>query len=107
MTLVPCGHRLVVKPFKQKDVDDVLKKHAEFYAKLEVVNSNKVREDQSVDRGVVLAIGPTAWKTDSLGGKPWCKVGDTIVFAKFSGKFVDDVVILNDDDCIAVVGDTN
>lgn len=109
MAIKPCGHRLVVKAYKQEEVDDVVKKHAEFYKTLEVINSNKKREDASVDRGVVLAIGPTAWQNESHGYTPWCKVGDEIVFAKFSGKVVEDpdtqedVFILNDEDVVAVV----
>ena len=101
----PCGHRLVVKPFKQEDVDEVVRSAKKFG--IEIVNSNQAREDASVDKGVVLAIGPTAWK--DFGGEPWCKVGDTILFAKFSPKFVEDpntketVGILNDEDVVAVI----
>lgn len=105
----PCGHRLVVKAFKQEEVDEVLKAAAksEFLKGFEIINSNKKREDASVDKGVVQAIGPTAWK--DFGGDPWCKVGDTILFAKFAGKVVEDpetkedVFILNDEDVVAVV----
>jgi len=101
----PCGHRLVVKPFKQEDVDEVIKNAKKFG--FEIVNSNQKREDASVDKGVVLAIGPTAWK--DFNSEPWCKVGDTILFAKFSPKFVEDPVtketvgILNDEDVVAVI----
>lgn len=105
----PAGHRLVVKPFKQEEVDPVLKKAQEsgFLKNFEIVNSNKAREDASVDKGVVLDIGPTAWK--DFGGEAWCKKGDVILFAKFAGKFTtdpeteEDVVILNDEDVVAVV----
>lgn len=101
----PAGHRLVVKPFKQEEVDEVLKAAKKFG--FEIVNENKKREDASVDKGVVLSIGSTAWQ--DFKSEPWCKVGDTILFAKFSGKFVEDpdtkedVVILNDEDVIAVI----
>lgn len=101
----PCGHRLVVKAYKQEEVDEVVKRA--LAAGFEIVNTNKKREDASVDKGIVLAIGPTAWKDfDSL---PWCKVGDEIIFAKFAGKVVtdpdsnEDVFILNDEDVVAVV----
>ena len=105
----PCGHRLVVKAFKQEEVDEVLKRASEsgFLKDFQIINSNKKREDASVDKGVVLSIGPTAWK--DFGSDPWCKVGDTILFAKFAGKVVEDpetkedVFILNDEDVVAVV----
>ncbi len=99
MTIRPCGHRLTVKPYKQEDVDERLR--TDFARKLTIVNANKEREDQSVDKGVVLEIGPSAWK--DFGGEPWCKVGDIVYFAKFAGKFIDDVVILNDADIVGVV----
>lgn len=108
----PCGHRLVVKPFKQEEVDEVLRKAKEsgFLNDFQIINNNKAREDASVDKGIVLAIGPSAWPNED----PWCKVGDTVLFVKFSPKFVEDpetketVGILNDEDVVAVVsGETN
>ncbi len=105
----PCGHRLVVKPYKQEQVDEILKKATEsgFLKDFQIVNTNKDREDASVDKGVVESIGPTAWK--DFGSDPWCAVGDVILFAKFAGKVVQDpdtkenVFILNDEDVVAVV----
>ena len=99
----PAGHRLVVKPYKQAEVDDVFRKHKE------ILKDFQKREDLSVDKGIVLSIGPTAWQNESHGYTPWCKVGDEIVFAKFSGKEVEDpetgeyVFVLNDEDVVAVV----
>lgn len=99
----PCGHRLVVKPFKLAEVDEDLKRARAMG--LEVVRENEKREDASVDKGIVLAIGPTCWPDSD----PWCKVGDTIIFAKFAPKFIDDpdtkeqIGILNDEDVVAVL----
>jgi co-chaperonin GroES (HSP10) len=102
----PCGHRLVVKPYKYAEVDEVTKKHLEFYKQLTIAGK-ETRDDASVDKGHVLSIGPTAWK--DFDSEPWCKVGDEIIFAKFAGKIVtdpetnEDVFILNDADVVAVV----
>lgn len=107
----PCGPRLLVRPYKQVEVDEVLKAAQEFG--FTIVNSNQKREDASVDKGVVLAIGPTAWNLPEHGGKPWCEVGDTVLFVKFAPKFVEDpeteetLAILNDDDVVAVVAKGN
>lgn len=109
MSISPAGHRLTVKPFKQAEVDEVLKaaKESGFLKEFKIINSNEKREDASVDRGIVLAIGPTAWK--AFDGTQWCKVGDEILFAKFAGKFVtdpetgEDVCVLNDEDVVAVI----
>lgn len=111
MSIRPAGHRLVVRAYKQEQVDPLMAKHADFVKSLTIVNDNKKREDASVDKGIVLAIGPTAWK--DFGGEPWCKVGDEIIFAKFAGKVVtdpsngEDVFILNDEDVCAVVETSN
>lgn len=103
MAITPCGHRLVIQPFKQDEVDEVVKSAKA--SGLLIVNNNQAREDASVDKGIVLAIGPSAWPNEA----PWCEVGDTVLFVKFSPKFVEDpetsemVGILNDEDVVAVV----
>ncbi len=103
----PCGHRLVIKPFKLADVDVDLQRARALG--LTVVRENEKREDASVDKGIVLAVGPTCWPDQ----EPWCKVGDTIIFAKFAPKFIDDpetkdtLGILNDEDVVAVLKETN
>jgi co-chaperonin GroES (HSP10) len=103
MSIKPCGHRLVVKPYKFDEVDEISKKHLEFLKQLEVVGT-ETRNDASVDKGIVISVGPTAWK--DYGGEPWAKVGDEVIYAKFAGKIVkdgdDNVVILNDEDIVAV-----
>jgi co-chaperonin GroES (HSP10) len=101
--IIPCGHRLIVKPFKQEDVDDTLA--AAKKLGIEIINNNKKREDQSIDKGIVVSIGPDCWPNSNA---PWCSVGDTVYFAKFSPKFVEDkdgisYGILNDEDICAVI----
>lgn len=68
------------------------------------------RAQAGVDKGVVLAIGPTcapAW-IDGV------KVGDTVAFAKYAGKLVsslddpeDKYLIINDEDVICTYRSTN
>ena len=107
MNVIPCGHRLVVKPFKLEEVDEVYQRAK--LSGLQIVRPNEKREDASVDKGIVLAVGPTCWPDEA----PWCKVGDTILFAKFAPKFVEDPVtkesigILNDLDVVAVLEESN
>jgi len=68
---------------------------------------DKSRAQAGVDTGTVVSIGPTAYR-DFNTDVP-IKVGDTIAFARFSGKTVidptDDVeyVALNDEDVIVVL----
>lgn len=102
-----CGHRVIVKPYKLEEHDEVYK--AAKKAGLEFAASKELkREEQGVDRGVVVQIGSTAWLTDVLGGVPWCSVGDTILFAKHAGKRFEvpstkeEFVIINDEDVVLV-----
>lgn len=104
MNFIPCGHRLLVKPFKAAEVDEQLKRAKALG--IQLVQENERREDAGITKGVVMSIGPTAWK--DFQSEPWCKVGDTIIYAKHAPFFVEDcdnVVygLLNDADVIAVI----
>jgi len=101
-TLVPCGHRVIVRPDKYENADPVYQsaKQAGFH----LIQDN--REQAGVVTGVVVSIGPTAW--DDFGGIPWAQVGDKVYYAKFSGKNIelapeDPMIVLNDEDIVAVV----
>jgi len=37
--------------------------------------------------GTVVDFGPAAWLDPIMGGEPWVKKGDRVVYAKYSGKF--------------------
>lgn len=65
--------------------------------------------------GVVVAIGPDAWKAfrqvDDTGklvnGQPWAKLGDRVTYSKNAGKRVKDAygnefVVMNDEDIVLV-----
>lgn len=107
MALVPCGHRILIRHDKLEDIDDTFKaaKQAGIHIPKEF---KEVRlEQNAVDKGVVVGIGPTAWK--DFGGEPWCAVGDYIAFAKHAGKYIEDpetkeeFVLLNDEDIVCVI----
>ena len=104
--IIPAGHRVVVKQEKYEEHDEVFA--AAKRAGLEIVKDSNVRYQAGVDKGVIAAIGPTAWK--DFGGVNWAEVGDTVVFAKNAGKTVEDpqdkntpYVVLNDEDIVAVI----
>lgn len=103
MTIIPCGHRILVKPEKLHDADPTYRQAAA--AGILIPEMAKKLEQAAMDKGVVVAIGPTAFK--DFGGEAWCKVGDTIAFAKYGGKYIGDDLILNDEDVIAVLKETN
>jgi co-chaperonin GroES (HSP10) len=96
----PCGHRVVVKqdPIEKKSKGGII-----------IAHENEAAAQQAGVTGTVLAIGPTAWKDPSLGGEPWCKVGDKVLFAKFAGKSFtvpeteEAVLLMNDEDVMGVI----
>ena len=100
--IVPCGHRVLVRPDKYEETDPVYKQAK--LAGLKLIEDN--REQAGVVTGEILAVGPTAWK--DFGEVPWAKVGDKIYYAKYSGKNIeidknDPLIVLNDEDVVAVV----
>jgi co-chaperonin GroES (HSP10) len=109
--IIPCGHRVLVLQEAYDEHDEVFKSAKS--VGIEIIKDKEVRYQASVDKGVILSIGPTAWK--DFGGEHWASVGDTVIFAKNAGKHVQDPddldetpkhVVLNDEDIIAVVRKT-
>ena len=68
-------------------------------------SSEMDREQASVDRGVVVAIGPTAFKDFGVSECP-IAIGQSIAFARYSGKTIKDpyteesFILLNDEDIL-------
>ena len=98
------GFKLVVKP------DPVIEKTKSGI----IVATDKKLERNATTTGVVLDIGPEAFRAHNKAANfkdyvPWCQVGDRITYAKYAGKWVDGeteeepVLILNDEDVTSVV----
>lgn len=93
----PKGHRLLVLP------DEV-----ETTTKSGIIVSTGVqefREQLAQVDGVVVAMGNTCYSDQP---EPWCKVGDRIIFGKYSGiiregKDGKKYRIVNDLDCVATI----
>lgn len=105
------GFRLTVRPDKVTDSEaEKTKKLAETAGFVlpdfvrDDLDNEFTRERASVDQGVVLSIGKTAFSGDS-----WCEVGDYIAYARHAGKFVkdpdtgEDILAINDDDVICKI----
>lgn len=79
-------------------------------------------EKTGIHRGIVINIGPCAWKAfrevDEQGkehnGENWCKPGDYVIFARSAGRFIYDpfeeetdlkneYIVMNDEDIIAII----
>jgi co-chaperonin GroES (HSP10) len=107
-------HRILVDRDIPEDTDAVKTKRALEKSGLAVpelvreeLDKRALRENASMDKGVVVAIGETAFK--DYGIECPFKVGDYIVYAKFGGKDVTDpesgkvFVVINDEDVIALL----
>lgn len=93
----PLGHRVLVKPIEVSN-----KTEGGLWKPEQTVDLEK----SGVDRGVVIALGDTAYKSELLGGRPWCKVGDKVIWARYAGKPVEDedgtwYHLINDEDLLA------
>jgi co-chaperonin GroES (HSP10) len=111
MTIEAVGYRLTVQP--NAVVDSEAEKTKQLADAAGIVIPDKIkadldseftRERASVDQGIVLTIGSTAF-----GGLAWCAVGDHIAYARHAGKFVkdpdtgEDVLVINDEDVICKI----
>ncbi len=104
--IIPCGHRILVQQELYEENDEVFRRARQ--AGIEIAKDSNTRYQESVDVGIVLLVGPTAWK--DFGDMPWASAGDKVYFAKHAGKKVEDpqnkdkhYVILNDEDIVAVI----
>ena len=104
--ITPLLHRIIVKQHKLEETNKEYRKAAEIGIIIPDHEDNK-RAQAGVDKGIVVAIGPTAYR-DFNTDVP-IKVGDTVAFARFSGKMIADpkdeeeYVALNDEDIVAVL----
>ena len=99
--LIPLGHRILVLP---EEVEEVTKSGIVI-----AVGTAKQREEMAQIFGTVVAIGPTCWADQAQ--KDWAKVGDKIIFGKYSGLLYtgDDgkeYRIINDLDVVALKKET-
>ena len=76
----PLGSYVIVKP---KDVE------RKSQGGILLSYSNEDRVKGATIEGVVVAIGPLAFKDEmNPGGEPWYQVGDRVIFVKYGGKFI-------------------
>jgi chaperonin GroES len=97
----PTGWRILVLPFKMNET-----------TKGGVIMNESTLERQQVASqcGNVLAMGSECYKDkERYPTGPWCKVGDWVVFARYSGSRINieggEVRLLNEDEILATVKD--
>ena len=109
--IVPLLHRIIVKQQALKEVHKEYKR-AEAIGIIIPEHEDNKRAQAGVDKGVVISIGPTAYRDFNVDVP--IKVGDVVAFARYSGKTItdpeteEDFVALNDEDIVAILsGDKN
>ena len=96
----PAGYRILVLPFTPR----------------EKTKGGILFSQESLDKariattcGYVLKMGDLAYKDTEKFGKPWCKKGDWVIFARYAGSRLPieggEVRILNDDEVLGTVKD--
>lgn len=104
MIKVP-GCRVLLKPLTIEEVDDVFKSAKK--SGILLLEQDERKQQIHVDKGVVLQIGPST-NADYTAG---VEVGDTIGFAKYGGKYIEDpdtketFLIINDDEIVCIFKD--
>jgi co-chaperonin GroES (HSP10) len=106
MAIKPILHRIVVKADDIDEKDEHFKRAKE--VGILVARNERDREQAAIDTGVVVSIGPTAFR-DFGEDAPPIKEGDSVVYARYAGKVIVDpetdekFVALNDEDVIAII----
>lgn len=104
--ITPLLHRIIIKQKQLQEASKEYRKAAEIGIIIPEHEDNK-RAQAGVDKGTVVAIGPTAYRDFNVDVP--IKVGDTVAFARFSGKVIvdpeteEEFVALNDEDIVAVL----
>ena len=96
----PSGWRLLVLPFTPKE-----KTKGGILFSQEQLDKARI----ATTCGYVIKMGDLAYADKEKFGKPWCKVGDWVMFARYAGSRLPieggEVRILNDDEVLGTIGD--
>ena len=96
----PSGYRLLVLPFTPKT-----KTKGGILFSQETLDKARIAKTC----GYVLKMGDLAYKDKEKFGKPWCKVGDWVIFARYAGSRLPieggEVRLLNDDEVLGTIKD--
>jgi len=103
--MIPLTHRLLVRADKLEDVDKTYVK-AKSLGIVIPEQEDRKRAQAGVDKGTVVAIGPTAFR--DFNTECPVEIGDYVAYARFGGKIIEDpytgeeFVALNDEDLVVL-----
>ena len=95
----PTGWRLLVLPFKMKDITK---------GGLHLAETTLERQQVASQVGLVMAMGPQCYKDkERYPEGPWCKEKDWVMFARYAGSRIKidggEMRLLNDDEVLATI----
>ena len=94
----PSGYRILVLPFTPKT-----KTKGGILFSQETLDKARI----ATTCGYVLKMGDLAYKDQDKFGKPWCKKGDWVIFARYAGSRLPieggEVRLLNDDEVLGTI----
>lgn len=102
----PLLHRILVRPERLEDFNKDIQRAKSMGLVIPEMEEMK-RAQASVDRGVVVALGATAYRDYNVD--PPVQPGDIVNYARFAGKLMEDpetgveYICLNDEDLICVI----
>lgn len=98
----PTGHRILVL---LDDIEQVNKTESGIV--IAATSEARDREQQGHMGATVIKTGPTCFNLPHMGDEPWCKDGDRVLIAPYSGKKIPGhprLRLINDEDVTAVEG---
>jgi len=104
--IVPLIHHVLVLPEKLEEFNKDIQRAKNMGLVIPELEDMK-RAQASVDRGVVVALGATAYRDFDI--EPPVQIGDVVNYARFAGKLIEDpetgieYTCLNDADLICVI----
>lgn len=104
--ITPLIHHVLVKPERIEEFSKDIQRAKSIGLEIPELEDHK-RAQASVDRGVVVALGSTAYRDYNV--EPPVQIGDVVNYARFSGKIIEDpetgieYICLNDGDLICVI----
>lgn len=106
----PLIYRVLVKAEKFEEFSEDVKRARSIGLEIPELEDHK-RQQASVDRGTIVAIGETAFRDHNIECP--IKIGDVVNYARFAGKIIvdpetkEEFVALNDDDLICIVKESH
>ena len=97
MKLKALGFRVLIKPVVETKTDSGI-----------VLVVDEKREKIAAEKGIIVDIGPTAWKAYD-DGKPWAEVSDYVLYTRYGGKLVidpttaEEYICINDEDILCKI----